>query len=84
VRLAIAIGVIAIALAGALYLHQRQVLVGVVPSPGYNSLYADPTGGVAVYQHPAWEDPLAVLVALGGIAVAVGIAYRPGRRHASA
>lgn len=80
VRLAIAIGVIAVALAGAVFIHQRHTYISYCPStePGYCS-GADPINLLTRPQHPSWEDPVAVLIGLGGIAVAVGIAYRPRR-----
>lgn len=42
---------------------------------GFNSAYcaafAEPTS--TALRHPSWEDPAAVLIAIGGIAIAVGI-----------
>ena len=68
-RYALAIAVVAVAWAAALYVHQRQVLATVN--------YASAT---ATYAHPSWEDPAAVLIALGGLAVAVAIARPRGNR----
>ncbi len=64
-RLAAAIGVAAVTWAAAVYIHQRhtQKPYGVTGSP--------PQGYIRV--HPSWEDPAAVLLALGGLAVAAGI-----------
>ena len=85
-RLALAIGVIAVALAGAVYIHQRHVwrtypAVRQICTPGQGGgtfcTPATPAGRERV--HPSWDDPVAVLIGLGGIAIAVGIAYRPKR-----
>jgi hypothetical protein len=65
VRFALAIGVIAVAWAAAIYIHQRHTLSTPQPVSG---TYGTPLG---VRQHPSWEDPIAVLVAIGGVAVAV-------------
>jgi hypothetical protein len=67
VRLALAISVIAVAWAAAIYIHQRRTLSTPHPVSG---TYGTPLG---VRQHPSWEDPVAVLVAIGGVAVAVAI-----------
>ncbi len=65
-------GVIAVTLAAAVYVHERRL-----PE------FAGCNHRAACMYRPGWEDPVAVLVALGGIAVAVGIVtYR--RRPASA
>jgi hypothetical protein len=74
VRLAVAIAVVAVTWAGAVYVHQRHTTL-VVDPPGC-SPYFDKNCSVAVRQHPSWEDPVAVLLALGGVAVAVGVARR--------
>jgi hypothetical protein len=70
VKLATAIGVIAIALAAAVYLHQRTHRI--------------PCGVAGIYRQcsvrSSWQDPVAVLIALGGVAVAVAIV--PPRRFA--
>ena len=81
-RLTAAIGVIAVTLAAAVYVHQRHVLVtskhecASVPTQGAR-LECVATWGTSVQApyvtHPTWEDPVAVLLALGGVAVAVGI-----------
>lgn len=78
-RFAAAIGVIAVAWSAALYVHQRRV----TPSPPRMAQSSKPTsGGLSgglevilkpVHEHPSWEDPLALLLAIGGIAIAVGI-----------
>jgi hypothetical protein len=91
VRWAVAIGVIAITVAAAVYVHQRQV-------PTFQQVAEacrDSAGNIAEQnpaacfgldetlvpahrettgaRHPTWEDPVAVLLAIGGVAVAVGI-----------
>ena len=66
-RLALAIGVIAVAWAAAIYIHQRHTLSTPHPVSG---TYGTPLG---VRQHPSWEDPVAVLIAIGGLAVAVAL-----------
>jgi hypothetical protein len=91
VRLATALAVIAVAWAAALYVHQRRVTVHVPargnPKPSCVGSCYEPgaivlgyTGGTpasSYVTHPSWEDPAAVLLALGGVAVAVGIvSYR--------
>lgn len=68
---ALAIAVIAVAWSSALFVHQRTVtswhpqrsLPGAIYTAGF------------VTAHPSWEDPAAVLVALGGLAVAFGIGF---------
>jgi hypothetical protein len=86
VRLAAVISVIAVAWASALYVHQRHVTT-TTPGQGnpkpvcVGSCYAGApvlgyTGGTparSVVSHPSWEDPAAVLISLGGLAVAAGI-----------
>jgi hypothetical protein len=67
VRFAVAIGVIAVAWAAAIFIHQRHTLS--TPRPVSGS-YGTPLG---VRQHPSGEDPVAVLLAIGGVAVAVAI-----------
>jgi hypothetical protein len=72
-RYAIAIGVIAIALAGAVYVHQRHITRTIVVATSSSGLPYAQTGYSEEGFHPAWEDPVAVLIALGGLAVAVGV-----------
>lgn len=50
------------------------------------SVYAAPTAEttVQVRTHPSWEDPAAVLLAIGGIAVAVAIVAYRNPRYAKA
>ncbi|HZV27155.1 MAG TPA: hypothetical protein VFG00_12795 [Acidothermaceae bacterium] len=75
-RLATAIGVIAVTLAAAVYVRE-----GRVANPVYNAALAtcaksDVTSctiSVAARVRPCWEDPVAVLLALGGVAIAVGV-----------
>ena len=77
-RLAAAIAVVAVAWAAALYVHQRHPLhtfTACVPrGTGYGSAYNCKSTPEVERTHPSWEDPVAVLIALGGLAVAVGIA----------
>lgn len=68
-RLALAIAVIAVTWSAALYVHQSLTLTEHVSCNW-------PVKCIAQV-HPSWADPAAVLLALGGVAVAVGIAYRP-------
>lgn len=70
-RLAAAIAVIAVTLSAAVYVHQRNVR-----RPGCAA-----TGAIIGYckYHPSWEDPVAVLLAVGGIAVAVATPDGGGR-----
>jgi hypothetical protein len=71
VKFAAGIAVIAVAFSAAIYIHQRHtVTFG----------YQDADLGRGTYgaqlitpRHPSWEDPVAVLIALGGVTVAVGI-----------
>ena len=63
-RLAVAIVVVAVALSAAVYLHERTVLR---PVCGVGA--TDPH----CYVRPSWEDPIAVLIGLGGLALAAGI-----------
>ena len=65
-RLAAAIAVVAVAWSAAVYVHQR-----VIYSPPTPICAGSPFS--CARQHPSWEDPAAVLIALGGLAVAVGI-----------
>lgn len=78
-RLAAAIAVVAVAWAAALYVHQRHPLHTFTPSCVSKGTGFDPYTCVNLdteveRTHPSWEDPAAVLLALGGLAVAVGIA----------
>jgi hypothetical protein len=80
VRIAVAIGVVALAFSAALYIHQRhtwsKVFMGLRTRSGFG--YNSPL--LRARQHPSWENPAAVLTALGRIAVAVWIvAYRNPR-----
>lgn len=88
-RWALAIGVIAVALAAAVDVHQRHTATvsrdvgtcidssGRVVSVGSwesCNLFGETWHPqVGPWHHPSWEDPAAVLLALGGVAVAVGI-----------
>lgn len=70
VRLAIAIAVVGAAFAAALYVHQREVPT----SHGCELL------GYVCKKHPSWEDPVAVLITIGGITSALGI-FATGRQR---
>jgi hypothetical protein len=77
-RLAAAIAVVAVAFSAADYVHQRHLVViegANVPSPA-----TGPTVEMTFRHrtHPSWEDPAAVLIAIGGIAVGI-VAYRNPR-----
>ena len=63
-RLAVAIAVVAVTWSAAVFVHQRKPTI-----PGCNGV----TAGYCAPKHPAWEDPMAVLIALGGVAIAAGI-----------
>jgi hypothetical protein len=81
-RYVLAIGVIALTLAAALFVHQRHINI-------YTTSCSRDFGVKMCHRyikvgnwhvHPSWEDPVAVFLAIGGIAAAVGvIGYRPTR-----
>jgi hypothetical protein len=82
VRLAIAIGVIAVTLAAAVYVHERRVSCfggHRLPHGQCRVLATDPAGATMdvpaslIRGRPSWENPAAVLLAIGGLAVAAGI-----------
>ena len=74
-RIAVAIGVVAVALAAAVWLHQQR--------PGKETGYCGPGATYSeCFKKRSWEDPAAALIAIGGIAVAVGIGLS-GRRGSS-
>jgi hypothetical protein len=106
VRLPIAIGVVALALAGALYIHERRVTVReyathpaecvdhsgaylnltygetawqcrffakVNPSEGAHWVTASRYVNSTLETKPSWQDPVALGVAIGAVAVAVAI-----------
>jgi hypothetical protein len=76
VRLVAAIGVIAVGLAAAVYVHERRTA-----NPKYTAAVAycnkQPNGCTSIdvpqRVRPSWDDPAAVLLSIGGIAVAAGI-----------
>ena len=68
-RLASAIGVIAVAWAAAIYLHLRTVFI---PKPASDP-YFHAVGPPGTTLHPSWEDPTALPIAIAGVVVAVGI-----------
>jgi hypothetical protein len=72
-RWALALGVLAVAFAAAVYV--RQMTFSAVPA-GWTCY----TPGCPV-KHEAWQSPVAILLAIGGLAAAAGIiAVRRGRR----
>ena len=101
-RLAAAIGVLAVAVGAAVYLDQRRVSTYEIQGDCLN-LQSEPiylSGGEAscsargytwrlsrVFSgrsKPSWEDPVAVLVLVGGVVFAAGIlSGRPGSRLAN-
>jgi hypothetical protein len=83
-KLALAVALIAVALGGAILLHQRHV-TRTTYSPGYCLL---PGGGspsscppedwqpgtpTVRRVHPAWEDPVALVITLCGLSLAVAL-----------
>jgi hypothetical protein len=88
VKIALAIAVLAVALPVALYIHERQLVIyasQTVTSCGFQAARdcLFPTHHEVRLEvgnhHPAWEDPVALAIVLGGLALAVAIAAR-GRR----
>ena len=95
-RLAAALGVIAVTLAAAVYVHQRHV-------PHFVAAHCEGGAGQGVTEwgapasdncahrggiwtlaytlrlHPSWEDPVAVLLVIGGIAGAAAAFAASGR-----
>jgi hypothetical protein len=71
VKFAAGIAVIAVAFSAAIYIHQRHI----VTFGNQNEDLGRGTYGAPLIapRHPSWEDPVAVMIALGGVAVAVGI-----------
>jgi hypothetical protein len=78
-RYAIAIGIVAVTLAAAVYVHERHVTTAsrgttdnpFAPAPSGSAYFGDAVNVRRV--HPSWEDPVAVLLILGGLAVSVGV-----------
>ena len=62
-----AIAVVALSWSAAFYIHERTVFAGVACACRLGGPFP------AIYSHPSWDDPVAVLLAVGGLAVAVGI-----------
>jgi hypothetical protein len=80
-RLAAAIAVIAVAFSAAVYIHQRHTWTTTTSTLIQSKPGDNPSVGIdigrRVRHHPSWEDPLAVILAISGIAAAVGlVAYR--------
>jgi hypothetical protein len=69
-RFAIAVAVVGAAFAAAFYVHQRKVPT----SNGCEFV------GYVCKTHPSWEDPIAVLIAIGGITLAMAIFATGSRR----
>jgi hypothetical protein len=76
-RWATALAVVAVACAAAVYVHQRTVRVGspagVIFFKSKEPVATLPNIEIPAYRHPSWEDPVAVLIALGGLATAGGV-----------
>jgi hypothetical protein len=77
-RFAVALAVLAVAWAGAVYIHERHPLhsfIACIPNTkgGYGSAYNCTPTPESEYIHPSWEDPVAVLLGIGGLAVTAGI-----------
>jgi len=73
VKLAAAITVAAVAWAAAVYIHQRSHLSTVVVRTASGSAYFPgykPAVTRTWRQRPSWEDPVAVLLVVGGVALA--------------
>ena len=81
-RFAIALAVVAVAWATAVYIHERHVTVSGVVCTSSCGQFGEQDTGTSWSQHPAWEEPVAVLLALGGLAVAVGV-DASARRHSA-
>lgn len=76
-RYALAIAVIAATWSAAVFVHQRHSYTTFC---GSKDIFT-PCTYTTVRNHPSWEDPVAVLLAVGGVAVAVAI-IATGRRGA--
>ena len=77
-RLALAIGVISVTLAAAVYVHERLVTPFSCGTPTFGLTCPANDEVAGIPYRPSWKNPVAVLLAIGGIAVAVGIASLPG------
>jgi hypothetical protein len=87
VRLAAAIAVLAVPLSAAVYVHQRHTsetytstakainIPGFIPDTPQTGTDTVTTAEL----HPSWEDPAAVFIALGGLALAVAVGPRVKR-----
>lgn len=67
-RFTVALAVIAIAWSSAVYIHQRESVVGSKPATSIDIFHRP-----AVYGRSSWQDPAAVVIAIGGLAVAAAI-----------
>ena len=83
VRLAIALVVLGLAVSGAVYLHQREVLVTrqeclplMVPNDHPNCILPSTE---LIPAHPSWQDPVALLLLVGGVAAAASLVTRRPR-----
>lgn len=82
-RIAAAIAVVALAWAAAVYLHQPNnvaYLYKDIPSDSicvdeYLGQYAGSGPAVCVRDKKKWSDPAAMAIAIGGIAMGVGIVF---------
>ena len=68
-RLAAAIAVVAVAFSAAVYIHQRHSYTTFC---GSKNIFT-PCTYTTIRSRPSWEDPVAVLIAVGGVAAAVAI-----------
>ena len=78
-RFALAIAVVAVAGSTALFVDHRRVTVTTFRGCAHSLRQGAPCPSYAVIEdrqsdvEPAWEDPVAILLAIGGVAAAVGI-----------
>ena len=70
-RIALTLAVIALAFPAAVYIHERHTFF-TYTAPGC-SPYFDKNCERSIEQHPSWEDPAAVGIALGSLAIGAGI-----------
>ena len=68
-RIALALFIGALAWSSALYLHQLRITTYSCPSCAFGA-------GVVQKKHEGWQDPAALFIAIGGLAVAVGTTRR--------
>ena len=75
-RFILGVGIAVIAAAIAAYVHQRHA---------WRYCFDFGGGRYRCRYHPSWEDPVALLIVVGGVAVAAGViaAHRRASRPAS-